>query len=98
MARELPRVKIGNKEYYMDSRTREFRSYTQQGPIKFLGFKKIMESDQTVSIIQPSREIIHDKENIIISCLTEREMDDLGEMVTEQRDREILPKIPYYRE
>ena len=72
MTRELPRVKIDEKQYYMDSRTREFRSYSPTGPLKFLDFEKVMKSDATVTLIQPSREIIRNKEDIIISCLTRK--------------------------
>ena len=100
MARELPRVKISGKEYYMDSRTREFRSYGVRPPtsIKFLSFEKVMKSHATVTLIQPSKEIIHDKEDIIISCLTERQIDDLDNMITDPKNKDLLFKIPLCRE
>ena len=100
MARELPRVKIGNKEYYMDSKLREFRSYGVRPPvsIKFLSFEKVMKSDTPVTLIQPSREIIPGKENIIISCLTENQIDDLDNMITDPKNKDLLFKIPLCRE
>lgn len=98
MARELPRVKIGDKEYYMDSRTREFRSYSLTKPIKFLSFEKVIKSDAKVTLIQPTREIIKDREDIIISCLTERQIDDLDNMITDPKNKDLLFKIPLCRE
>ena len=100
MVRELPKVKIDDKEYYMDSRTEEFRSYEVRQPasIKFLSFEELMKLDASVTLIQPSREIIHDKEDIMISCLTERQIDDLDNMITDLKNKDLLFKIPLCRE